>query len=478
MRGIAPGLAGASCAVLAVVATIAAAASWAAGPKDSPLSSWPTYGGSLTSANIVAARGLTPATAARMRVSWARKLDGTIFAGPVVGVSGSHRRVVVATEAGTVYALDAVTGKVAWSRPITKPVSACGGTYGVSSTPTIDARNGVVYAIGASGYLTALSFADGSVRWRVRLVTRTTVEYVWSAPRVVGRSVYVAVASYCDATDKNGNPPDGYLLRVDLDSHKPTAKLDVVPGPNNLGGIWGWGGVSVDPATGSLFTSTGNSLFPNNPKLEAVGHAERVLRLTPALRVIDSTRQQAPAPKNLGDEDFGATPLLFHPSGCPPLVAANSKNGHTYVLRRAALAARPIWDATLGPAGSDDPFLGQPTYLPALRLLVVAQALFGTAEDPSRGLSAFTVGANCTFSRRWDLNIGGGPQPPPIAVGDVVAASAPASNDVKLVDARTGAIIGVLGTRQPVYAPLASDGTSIYVAATDGTIRRFAASGS
>lgn len=467
---------GAAGAILAVGATIAVAATWAAAPKDPPLSSWSTYGGSLTSANTVASRGLTLASAKRMRVTWARKLDGTIFAGPVIGASGPHRRVVVATEAGTVYALDAASGKVAWARRITKPVAACGGAYGVTSTPTIDPENGIVYAVGASGYLTALSFADGSVRWRIRLVTRTGVEYVWSAPRVVGRSAYVAVASYCDAPDKNGNPPDGYLLRVDLARHTVTAKLDVVPGPHNLGGIWGWGGVSVDPATGSLFTSTGNSIvMSNGDRIEDAGHAERVLRLSPALRVVDSTKPQALAPTNLGDEDFGATPLLFHPSGCPPLVAANSKNGHTYVLRRAALAAKPVWDAALGPTRDVDPFLGQPTYIPSLRLLVVAQTVFGDAEDTHRGISGFTVGARCTFTGRWNLNIGGGPQPPPIAVGDVVAASAPASNDVKLVDARTGLIVGALATRQPVYAPLASDGASIYAAAIDGTIRRFSA---
>jgi hypothetical protein len=27
------------------------------------------------------------------------------------------------------------------------------------------------------------------------------------------------------------------------------------------------------------------------------------------------------------DNDFGAAPLLFQPPGCPPLAAANAKNG-------------------------------------------------------------------------------------------------------------------------------------------------------
>jgi len=32
-----------------------------------------------------------------------------------------------------------------------------------------------------------------------------------------------------------------------------------------------------------------------------------------------------------GDSDFGAAPLLFQPTACPPLAAANNKNGTTYM---------------------------------------------------------------------------------------------------------------------------------------------------
>ena len=442
--------------------------------KAPPLSSWPTYGGSLTSSNLVAARGLTLTAAKHMRVAWTRKVDGTVFAGPVIGASGAQRRVIVATEAGTVYALNASNGTVVWSRSITKPVSACGGSYGVTSAPALDVAHRVVYAIGASGYLTALSLDDGSVRWRLRLVTRITVEHVWSAVRLVGGSAYVAVASYCDAPDKDKKPPDGYLLRVDLSRHKVTAKFDVVPGPDNLGGIWGWGGISVDPATGAIFTSTGNSIVTSGGNLiEGAGHAERVLQLTPSLRVVDQTPTQTTlAPENRGDEDFGATPLLFHPAGCPALVAANSKNGYTYVWRRGGLSKSPVFDAKLGPTATGDPFLGQPTYIPALHLLVIAQTVFG-AGNPQRGISAYTISSKCTFDRRWDLNIGGGPQAPPIAVGNLLVASAPASHDVKLIDAKAGVIIATLDPGQPVLAPLASDGRSIFAATTDGTITMY-----
>jgi outer membrane protein assembly factor BamB len=433
--------------------------------------SWATYGGGLTSANVVPAGGLTVASARTLHVSWARKLDGTVFGGPVIGSSRLGRRVVVGTEAGTLYALNSKSGGVAWSRRITRPVAACGGEYGITSMPGIDEKAGLVYAIGASGYLTAVDFATGVVRWRLRVVIRTDVEYVWSAVRLVGGYAYVAVASYCDQGDKDG-PPDGYLLCVDLAKRKVVARFDVVPGPHNLGGIWGWGGVSVAAGTGALFTSTGNSIVKKDGDLiEDAGHAERVLQLTPALKVVDSTPPPLIAPEDRGDEDFGATPLLFDPAGCPALVAANSKNGHTYVWRRGKLSSGPVWDAPIGSTNPDDPFLGQPTYLPSLRLLVVAETNFGDPASPSRGLSAFSVNAGCTrFTPRWNLNIGGGPQPPPIAVGQVVIASAPATHQLMLVDARNGTILAEFDTDEPVYAPPASDGTAVYTASIGGIV--------
>jgi len=172
--------------------------------------SWPTYGGSLTSANLAPPRGLTAANAKKLHVGWSTKLDGSVFASPVVVRAPTGRRLVVAaTEAGTVYALDAGNGRVAWSRAVTKTVGACKGTYGVTSTPGIDEQAGVVYVVGASGVLTALGVADGKVRWRLQVVRRISVENVWSAVRLFRGAAYIGVASYCDEPDASSTSCPG-----------------------------------------------------------------------------------------------------------------------------------------------------------------------------------------------------------------------------------------------------------------------------
>ena len=42
-----------------------------------------------------------------------------------------------------------------------------------------------------------------------------------------------------------------------------------------------------------------------------------------------------------GDYGFGSTPMLFHPTGCQPLAAAEAKNGSLYIYRQAKLATPP-----------------------------------------------------------------------------------------------------------------------------------------
>src|SRR5439155_23642912 len=56
-----------------------------------------------------------------------------------------------------------------------------------------------------------------------------------------------------------GPMPEGRLFAVSLESPAKPAGWDPVPGEGNLGGMWGWGGVSIDPTDGRVFTGVGNS---------------------------------------------------------------------------------------------------------------------------------------------------------------------------------------------------------------------------
>jgi PQQ-like domain len=203
---------------------------------------WTAYGHDAQLANFVPSRVLTPKTAPRLRRVWSRRLDGWIVASPLVA-PGPPATVVVATEGSSVVALAASTGKVLWRRSLGTVAAAKCGTWGISSTGTIDLARGRVYVIGASGELHALSLATGEEApgWPVRLIERTRYEYVWGGLRLSGKRLYVPVASYCDIADDAGVSAEGRLVAVDVDDPTHTETFDPVPGYGNLGGIWGYG---------------------------------------------------------------------------------------------------------------------------------------------------------------------------------------------------------------------------------------------
>ena len=70
-----------------------------------------------------------------------------------------------------VWALDEKTGKELWSTRIAAGTELRGrqGGYGSRATPTVDGDR--LYALGVSGDLVCLNFADGKLRWQKNLVT-------------------------------------------------------------------------------------------------------------------------------------------------------------------------------------------------------------------------------------------------------------------------------------------------------------------
>lgn len=205
--------------------------------------------------------------------------------------------------------------------------------------------------------------------------------------------------------------------------------------------------------------------------IEKEPHAEQVLALDQRLRVIRSVVQPDNAPTLLGDQGFGGTPMLFRPSGCPPLLAINAKSSYMYVWRRDRLGI-PLFKAQIGPSGSNDGFLAQPTWFPSTRTLVVAQAEYPAEGEIQRGLAGFRVDSRCRISRTWTLNVGGGAQPQPLGVGGIALSVAPAIGKIAVVDSRSGALLKLLDTG-PAFAPLMVAGTCVISASSDGTIRAF-----
>ena len=442
---------------------------------------WTSYGHDAQLTNHVPSESLGARTAKRLELQWRTKLDGRVTASPLVAtmrVDGVRRALVlVATWAGSVYALDARTGSVVWSRAFGSVDTGICGTYGIASTGAIDLRRGLLYVIGADGLLRGLDLATGddAPGFPIRLIDRTTTEYVWGGLRIVQDRLYVPVASYCDAPDDEQVAADGRLIGVDLSSLTPAGSFDPVPGFGFLGGFWGWGGVSAEPDGSVVYSAVGNSSVYSaecDCMVDDAGYGDSVVALTPDLQTVLASNRPATVP-NVGDEDFGAAPLLFQPPGCPPLAAANNKTGELYVWDRRALGAGPI--ATVGLGDASAPFVGAPSYDPSNGLIFESQ-VFMTDSDTGRkyGVAALAAGDDCTFQIVWRAAFGSGSQAPPIVVGDVVLVGGGFDGGFAAFDSTTGQLLWSYASDAPTLAPLASAGGSVFGADLDGNVYAFA----
>jgi hypothetical protein len=408
----------------------------------------------------------------RLAGRWTAELDGLVAASPLYAepfVDGVRRGVVyVVTEGGSVYALSAADGSVVWQQPGAPAfLDACGPFgFGVSSTGAVDRGRSVLYVVGADGLLHAYDLATGAetAGYPVQVVASPADQYVWGGLRIVGSTLYVPVSSFCDQLDAAGLFPDGGLVAVDLTDPSSQAVFDAVPGPGNGGGIWGYGGVSVEPGGRFLYAGVGNA-HVYDPACDCyrddAAYGDRMIKLTPQLKVVDSDYPPGIDPQ--GDQDFGSAPVLFQPHGCPPLAAANAKNGVLYLWNRVSLASGPI--AGLGVGDARAPFVGQPSWSARLQMLFDAEA----SSPLGNGVAGikFSYGG-CVFGELWRTAIGDGNQAPPLVVNDVVF-SGGGTEGVYALDGRTGRVIWSAATGgEPTIAPLVEARGILFAAAGAG----------
>lgn len=297
-------------------------------PGPSSRSSWATYDGDRSRQGLDAT---APAASAPTRVWSSPPLDGKVYAQPlVVGAT-----VYVATEADTVYALDAATGAVRWSRHLGAPVAGsslpCGNIdpSGITGTPVVDAASATLWVVTFSApgrhTLWALDTSNGAVRSSRPADppgSDPLAEQQRAALTLDAGRVYVSYGGlFGDCSDyhgwvvglpTSGSGPDVYF-------ETPTARQ---------GGIWAPPGPAVS-ADGSLYVATGNGT-----PATAVDDANSVLRLSPSLQVESRFAPTDFAHLSENDVDLGSTSPALLGGG---LVFEVGKAGVGYLLDASRL---------------------------------------------------------------------------------------------------------------------------------------------
>src|SRR5947209_18758357 len=463
--------------VALLTALLAASAAVAASAPAVPVKvDWLTFAGNNSRegwnpAESIIGRG----NVHRLRQAWSVKIGGLMntqplyAAGVPVRVRVGHGRIVVkdlviaASDKGRVAAVDAATGKKVWQRRFASlHLSSCGDLpyYGITGTPVIDRATNSLYLVDGKGVLEHLNLSNGRTRHHRKILSDPSDEHDWSALTLFHGRIYAELASYCD------NPP--YHGQVDPISTR-TGRITRwfvtgLPGPNG-GGIWSWGGVSVDPSGRAIYTATGNSIGSS----DHLGYAERVVRLTPKLRVVASNYPGLP---QIGDADFGATPMLYRAPGCPPQLAVGNKHGTFFVYDRDNIGRGPVQRIGLGGSSNgSQALIGVAAYLPTERTVYVT--------NPSRrggfgaGMLAFQVTGNCRLALRWQAAGPGGATSSPTIADGVVFYGTGGSGRVIALDARSGKRLWTSRRMRQVWGPPTVVNGAVYVTSFDGRLRAF-----
>jgi outer membrane protein assembly factor BamB len=436
---------------------------------------WTSYGYDNQLGNAIPTRTLALSAVPQLRLEWSVELDGPVYASPLAARVRGEQLVFAATEAGTVYAVAAESGRIVWQRNLGTVETIECGTWGITATGAIDLERGLLFEISADGMLHALDLATGDEAegYPVSLVTYNRYEYVWGGLRLANDRLYVVVASYCDAGPPGGPMPEGRLLAVPLDALSETVSWDPVPGFGNMGGMWGWGGVSIDPIDGRIFTGVGNSYVWSQACgcfVDNAGYGNQMVALAPDLsQVVEANDPGIPA---TGDSDFGAAPLLFDPLFCPPLAAAYNKNGMLYLWNRDRLSAGPLVSLPLGDGRAA--FVGSPGWSPTTQMVYAAQSVIH--EDGRRlgnGVTSWHVDPGCGLRPIWSRALGDGNQATPLVVGDVLFATGGRPGGFFALNAANGALLWTHTTKGRTVAAMISVAGAIFGADTEGVLYAF-----
>jgi outer membrane protein assembly factor BamB len=306
-------------------ATVPASPGAAAGAAD-----WPTYHGTMDRAGVSTTM---PAASGTPRLIQSLKLDGQVYASPIV-VRGLT---IVATEQDTVYAFDQSYRQV-WKRGLGSPSPAqqrqCGdiNPLGITGTPVYDATTNHVLVVAEQGgsvrhELYALDAASGRVAWRKSVdlpgVSARDMQQR-GALAIADNRVWVSYGAQAgDCGDYKGR-----VVGVPLDGGS-----DVIyysPPTRRGGGIWNPAGPTVNAAGHLLVVSANGAAFPG----DAYDHTNSVLELDADAKVVDSFAPTDWAANNQGDVGLGSQGVSLIGTKWAVL---GGKSGPVYVLRQGHL---------------------------------------------------------------------------------------------------------------------------------------------
>ena len=297
----------------------------AAAATRGPAAAWPTYHGNNQRSGVSNASGLK----APLHQRWSKRLDGAVYAQPIV----VGKRLIVATENDTVYALRRGSGQVIWRHHLGTPVPQsalpCGNIdpTGITGTPAYDRATGTVFVVtettGSLHTLRALNWRNGHQRWHRNLDVLSsrdrTAEQQRGALLVTHGRVYVAFGGRAGDC---GNYV-GYVIGVPTDG---TGRIHHYAVPTaREAGMWAPPGPVQDKTEGDIYVSSGNGASTGG----SYDGSDSVIQLGPKLHRKAFFAPSTWASDNAQDLDLGSSALATPALGYQVIAG---KRGTVYLL--------------------------------------------------------------------------------------------------------------------------------------------------
>lgn len=326
-----------------------------ADPATAPL--WNGWGPGVTNARFQPASeaGLTAADLDRLTLKWAFGLPGETQARAQPAIAGG--RLFTGSQAGAVYALDAMSGCTYWTflpQAGVRSAFSVGPIQGPDGTATW-----AVYFVDNQAHAYAVDANTGRQIWSTQVEDHPAVRGTGSVTLYDGR-LYVPMTGVSE--ENAASSPDyeccrfrGSITALDARTGDVVWKTYTVPEPERRGTsstgvpLWGpagvgiWSAPTIDVARHRIYAATGNAYAdPPQETADAVialdldtGEIEWVNQLTPGDTWIGGCPPNSDNPNCPGevgpDFDFSASPLLTTLDG-EDLIVVTQKAGMGYAL--------------------------------------------------------------------------------------------------------------------------------------------------
>jgi polyvinyl alcohol dehydrogenase (cytochrome) len=410
--------------------------------------------------------GFTAAQAADLKLRWAFGFEGEVNAAANPTIAGD--RVYVGSGSGKVYALGLRDGCLAWT------FKADGGVRAAVVIGVVkpgEAPTAFIADIRATVY--ALDATTGQLKWTRRLEEHPAARITGSPVLYQGR-LFVPMSSVEEAT---GAQPTyecckfrGSLIAVDASTGSPvwqtfTIKERPVAQSKNARGVqlYGpsgaalWSSPTIDPRTNSIYVATGDSYsLPAAPTSDAVmamdivtGAIKWVNQVTAgdAFTMACGTADKSNCPEKQGpDHDFGQSPILVTLPGGKRILIAGQKSGEVHAFDPDE-QGRKLWTKSIGRGGA------------------LGGIEWGSASD---GQNVYVPLSDITFKDPSSLGRGGLDS----AVGGGLFALRPADGSVAWTG-RANACGEKPSCSPALAAPAAAIPGAVFAGSLDGRLRAF-----